>query len=71
MIRPLAIILIVAGILGIVFQRFAYTKEDHKADLGPISFSVQEKKTVNIPQWAGIAAIVIGAGLLLVPAKKS
>jgi hypothetical protein len=30
---------------------------------------VKEKRTVNIPLWAGIAAIVAGGLLLLVPRR--
>jgi len=33
--------------------------------------SVQEKQAVNIPVWAGVGAIVIGAGLLLIGGKKA
>jgi hypothetical protein len=33
--------------------------------------SVKDKETVNIPVWAGVGAIVIGAGLLLVGGRRS
>lgn len=65
--RVVAILLIVAGIAGLVVGTFTYTKSTHEANLGPIAFSVKEKKTVNIPLWAGIAAIVAGALLFVVP----
>jgi multidrug transporter EmrE-like cation transporter len=65
-IRILAIVLIVAGVLGLVYGSFSYTKETHEAKLGPLELSVKEKETVNVPQWAGIGAIAIGAILLLV-----
>ncbi len=68
-IRILAIALIVAGILGVVYGKFSYTKETHNAKLGPIELSVKDKETVNIPAWAGVAAIVAGAGLLIVRPK--
>ena len=66
-----AIVLIVAGVLGLVYGGFSYTKETHEAKLGPIELSVQDKQTVNIPVWAGVGAIVIGGVLLLVGSKKS
>jgi len=31
---------------------------------------LSEKQTVNVPVWAGVAAIVIGGVLLLVPGRK-
>lgn len=66
-----AILLIVAGVLGLVYGGFSYTKETHEAKLGPLELSVQEKQKVNVPVWAGVAAIVLGGGLLLLGSKKS
>lgn len=45
--KVVAIILIVAGVLGLAFQQFSFTKETHQAKLGPLELSVQEKETVN------------------------
>jgi len=68
--KIIAIVLIVAGALGLAYGKFSYTKETHDAKVGPIELSVKDKETVNIPQWAGIGAIVIGAGLLLMGGKR-
>jgi len=67
--RLAAIVLIVAGALGLAYGGFSYTKETHEADLGPLHMSVAEKKRVNVPVWAGVGAIVAG-GLLLVVGRK-
>ena len=69
-IKIVAIVLIVAGILGLAYGSFSYTKETHEAKLGSIELSVKEKQTVNIPAWAGAGAIVIGGALLLFGNKK-
>ncbi len=69
--RIAAIVLVVAGVLGLVYGSFSYTKETHEAKLGPIEFSVQEKQRVNIPVWAGVGAIAIGGFLLLLGGRKS
>jgi hypothetical protein len=63
--KLVAIALIVAGVLGLVYRGFSYTKETHQATIGPIELSVKDKETINVPVGAGIAAIVIG-GVLLV-----
>jgi hypothetical protein len=63
--RIAAIVLIVAGILGLVYGGFSYTKQTTGAKLGPIELKVTEKETVNVPIWVGIGAIVIGGVLLL------
>ena len=70
-IRIAAIVIIVAGILGLVYGGFSYTKESHDAKLGPIELSVKDKQTVNVPVWAGVGAIVIGGALLIAGGKNS
>jgi len=65
-----AIVLIAAGILGLVYGSFSYTKETHEAKLGPLELSVSDKQTVNVPVWAGVGAIVIGGALLLIGSKN-
>ena len=70
-IKIVGIVLIVAGILGLAYGNFSFTKETHEAKLGPIALSVTEKQTVNVPIWAGVGAIVIGGALLLFGNKKS
>jgi LPXTG-motif cell wall-anchored protein len=69
-IRILAIVLIVAGLLGVMYGKFSYTKETHDAKVGSLELSFKEKQTVNVPAWAGVAAIAAGAGLLLVRTKN-
>jgi len=64
-IKLVAVILIAAGILALVFGGFSFTKESHSAHFGPFDFSFKEKEHVNVPLWAGVAAIVVGAGMLL------
>ncbi|MDP1657643.1 MAG: hypothetical protein Q8K91_01535 [Hylemonella sp.] len=68
--RMAALVLIVAGVLGLVYGSFSYTKETHETKIGPIELSVKEKETVNIPVWAGIGAIVVGGLLLVLGSKK-
>lgn len=68
--KIVGIVLIVAGVGALAYGGFSYTKETHKAEIGPLKFSVQEKEQVNVPQWAGIGAIVVGVVLLVLPKKK-
>ena len=69
--KIIGILLIVGGVLGLVFGGFSFTKQTTKAELGPISLSVQEKQDVNIPLWASLISIAAGAALLVVGGKKS
>ena len=67
--KLVAILLTVGGTLGLMYGGFSYTKETSSADIGPIHLQVNEKQRVNIPLWAGIAAVV-GGLVLLVTARK-
>ncbi len=63
--RILGVLLIVAGVAGLILGSFSYTKETHQAKLGPIELSVKEKETVAIPIWVSVAAIAAGTVLLI------
>lgn len=65
-IKFVAVALIIAGCLALVYGKFTYTKETNQFKLGSIELSVKNEETVNIPIWAGVAAIVAGTGLLLI-----
>jgi TRAP-type C4-dicarboxylate transport system permease small subunit len=64
------IVLIAAGILGLVYGGFSYTKDTHEAKIGSLELSMKDKETVDVPVWAGVGAIVVGGILLLLPKKS-
>ncbi|MBI4915027.1 MAG: hypothetical protein HY825_04210 [Acidobacteria bacterium] len=67
--KLVAILLIAAGAVGLVYGGITYTKSTHDAKIGPLEFSIKDKETVNIPVWAGVGAIVAGGILLFVRTK--
>jgi hypothetical protein len=69
-VKIVAVLLILAGIAGLLYGQFTYTKATHEAKLGPIDLSVKEKKTVNIPLWTSLAVIAAGVLLLIVPKRS-
>jgi multidrug transporter EmrE-like cation transporter len=68
-VKMFGIVLIIAGVLGLAYGSFSYTKDTQQAKLGPIELSIKNKETVNIPVWAGVGAIVAGAFLLFMRGK--
>ncbi|HOY21815.1 MAG TPA: hypothetical protein PK002_01610 [Cellvibrio sp.] len=68
--RVFGILFLVVGALGLAYGGFTYTKETHKASIGPLELSVDEKETVNIPLSVGIGFLVVGGLLLLIPRKQ-
>lgn len=69
-IRSIAIVLTVAGVLALAYGGFSYTRQTHQTKLGPIELSVKETERVNVPLWAGVAAIVVGGALLVFGGKR-
>ncbi len=69
-VKIFALVLIAAGVLGLVYGGFSYTKETHQATLGPLELSVKDRETVNVPVWAGVGAIVLGAAMLVMGGRK-
>jgi uncharacterized membrane protein len=67
--KLIGIILIVLGIVATVYGGFSYTKDTTVAKVGPIELTAKKQETVNIPLWAGIGVIVVGA-VLLVAGRK-
>jgi hypothetical protein len=64
-VKVIAIVLVIAGVLGLAYGGFSYTKDTTVVKIGPLEVSAKEKQTVNVPMWTGVGAVVIG-GLLLV-----
>jgi len=65
-----ALALIFAGILGLVYGGFWYTRQTRTAKLGAIELSINNRERINMPVWAGVGAIVIGGLILVVPLDR-
>ena len=64
------IVLLIAGALALAYGGFSYTKDSTAVKLGPMELTVKEKKTISVPVWMGIGAIVLGGVLLVAGNKK-
>jgi TRAP-type C4-dicarboxylate transport system permease small subunit len=70
-IKLAGILCLAAGVAGLLYGSFTYTKDTEVIKLGPVELSVKEQKTVNVPMWAGVGAMVVGGALLLLGTRKS
>jgi hypothetical protein len=68
--KSFALVLIVAGGLGLMYGGFSYSKQTHETNIGPLHLEVVEQERVNIPLWAGLATVAAGVVLLLVGSRK-
>lgn len=65
------LVLIVAGVLALAYGSFTYTKDTHTANVGPVTLSVKDKETVNVPIWAGVVAVLAGGALVFFAGKRT
>ncbi len=64
------ILLIVAGIAGVIYGGFSYTSHKKAMDLGPIQIEKTEHHNVPIPPILGLVGIVAGGALLFMGARE-
>ena len=69
--RITGIVLIVLGLAGFFTGGFSFTKDTTAAKVGPIQLTVNEKESLNIPQWLSLGAVVLGAVVLVIGFKKT
>lgn len=61
----IALVLIAAGTAALVYRGFTYSGRTRRASLGPVEVAVKRQERVDIPAWAGVGAIALGAVILL------
>lgn len=68
--KIIAVLLVAAGLYVLVYGGFNYPKSNHEAKIGSIEFDVKNEGRTHVPEWAGVAAVVLGTLMLLVPSRK-
>jgi hypothetical protein len=63
--RILAIVLIVLGALALLYSSFSFTRDGRQTQVGPLVLTVRDRQTINVPIWAGAAAVIAGGAILL------
>ena len=53
-------VLIVLGVAALAYKGFNYKSEETVLQIGSVKATAETEKSVAIPSWAGIAAIVVG-----------
>ena len=65
----LGIILMAAGVIGIIHPRFTYNKTEEVAKIGPMQANVTHEKIVEVPLALSILLFVTGVGLTVFGSK--
>lgn len=72
--KPLALVgvlLIVLGVIGLIVENVSFTERKTVLDVGPLKVQADEQKVVPIPTIAGVVAVVVGLGLVVVGMKRA
>ena len=72
--KPLALVgvlLIVLGVIGLAVDNISFTERKTVLDVGPIKVQADEQRVIPIPTIAGIAAVVVGLGLVFMSRKSA
>ncbi|RZS78831.1 hypothetical protein [Pigmentiphaga kullae] len=64
------LLLIVLGAVALGYKSFSYTSEETLLKVGPVEATADTRKTVPIPTWAGVAAIVVGAAVIVLGRRR-
>ncbi len=67
--KPLGLILIVLGLIGLAWGGFTYKTNEKVVDIGPIHATREKTHNVPLPPIAGAIAVA-GGVVLLLAAKK-
>ncbi|MFN2445754.1 MAG: DUF3185 domain-containing protein [Vicinamibacterales bacterium] len=66
MVRIVAIVLIVLGVIGLAYGGITWTRDRTVVDIGPLEVQAQERETIPLPPVVGGICLVAGIALLVV-----
>ena len=67
----IGIVLIAVGLVSLAYQGITYTTRETVLDLGPIQATKETTKTMPLPPILGGMALLGGAVLIVIGAKRS
>ncbi|HEY5656106.1 MAG TPA: hypothetical protein VIS04_09730 [Woeseiaceae bacterium] len=68
--RVAAIAFMAAGVLALAYGGFTYTEGTHEANIGSMHMSIDDRRHVNIPSWAGVGMLLVGGMVFAAGLKR-
>jgi uncharacterized membrane protein YdcZ (DUF606 family) len=68
--KVIGLILVLGGGFTLARGKFGFTEEKHTARVGEVAFTVEERRTVDLPKWLGIGALAVGVILTVLPTRR-
>ena len=69
--KPLAIVLIILGVLALGYQGFTYVTREKVIDIGPVEVTKDSHKRVFLPPVVGAVALAVGVALFLTNSRRA
>jgi hypothetical protein len=69
--RAFGFVLLVLGLIALVHGTFFVTREEKKAEIGPIKVTVEERERFHVPVWAGVLTVLAGGGLIAAGGRRT
>jgi hypothetical protein len=70
MVRIIAVLLIVIGLVALATGGFTYTRREKVLDVGPIEATAEKRDRIPLPPLLGGAALAGGIVLLVASSRK-
>lgn len=64
------IILVAIGVLALTYQGITYSSRGDTIDVGPLTITTREKKTLPLPPVLGVLALVGGVVLMVMDRRR-
>ena len=62
--KLIAMVLIIAGLIGLAYGGVRWTQRDTVVDLGPVEITQDKTRSVPLPPLAGAVCLVVGVVLI-------
>lgn len=69
--KNIGIVLVVLGILALVYGGISYSRNRTVLDMGSMSVSTTEHKSIQIPAIIGVVVLVGGVALMMTDKRRS
>lgn len=69
--KPLALVLIALGIIGLIYGGIGYNRQKTILDVGPLKATTTEHKTIPIAPIVGVLAILGGVALMVADRRRA
>ena len=69
--RIIGIVLVVLGVVSLVYGGISYDKNQTILEMGSVSVTATEHKSIAVPAVVGVVVLIVGIALLVVDKRRA